>query len=201
MIALSLRLRGFTQPMRTMNRSAPYRLLGLLTLLATLLLSATAPANAQADQAYRLGVGDEISITVFGESDLSMSALITDSGTISYPFLGEIRINGLTLKELESTLDRGLRGDYLVDPKISVSIRKYRQFYINGEVKSPGGYPFQPGLTVRKAVSIGGGFTERASKTKITLIREGDNRGEPRPAELDTPVFPGDIVTVDESFF
>lgn len=72
---------------------------------------------------------------------------------------------------------------------------------MNGQVDKPGGYPFTPGLTVRKAISIAGGFKERASKERINVIHEDDLKGNARRIALDAPVKPGDIITVEESFF
>ncbi|MCA3033625.1 MAG: SLBB domain-containing protein, partial [Rhodocyclaceae bacterium] len=73
--------------------------------------------------------------------------------------------------------------------------------FVNGQVEKPGGYPYVPGLTVRKAISIAGGFKERASKEKINVIREDDVKGNATRIALDAPVQPGDILTVEESFF
>jgi len=154
------------------------------------------------DKNYRLGAGDHVDIAVFGEKDLSLVARIGDNGRISYPFLGEMLVAGLTLDALEKRVRDALAGDYLVDPKVTVSVTEYRPFFINGQVRNPGSYPFQPGMTVRKAVSLAGGLTERASERKITLIPEsqkGAKKG--RGVAMDDSVGPGDIITVEESFF
>jgi len=150
---------------------------------------------------YRLGVGDKLKIQVYGEEDLELESRLTDAGTITYPLLGEIRALGLTIGELAALITDGLKGRYLVDPKVSVNILEYRDFYINGEVQKPGNYPYVPGLTVYKAVSIAGGFTERASRTSITVIADKDPQQIPQDVELNTPVNPGDIINVEESFF
>ena len=150
---------------------------------------------------YKLGAGDKIAIYVFEEPDLSMEYTLSDAGTISYPFLGEIRVLGSTVGELENRITAGLKGPYLVDPKINVTIKEYRQFYIHGEVTKSGGYSFQPGLTLRKAISIAGGLTERASEKKIFIIHDSDPSKEKRQAGMDEPVFPGDTITVEQSFF
>lgn len=151
---------------------------------------------------YQLGAGDVVSIRVFGEDDLSREKIrLTDAGTVPYPALGEIRVLGLTVGDLERRVSDGLRGRYLVNPRVSVVIEEYRPFFINGMVDRPGGYPFQPGLTVRKAASLAGGFKERASMDKIFVIRERDAQQKPSRADLNTPVYPGDIVTVEDSFF
>lgn len=151
---------------------------------------------------YRLSSGDVLTVRVLGEEDLSKEKVrLTDAGTVSLPAIGEVRAFGLTMGELERTVEDALRGRYLVNPKVSVSIDEYRPFYINGMVEKPGGYPYQPGLTVRKAASLAGGFRERASLTKIYIIRERDVTQRSQRADLNALVFPGDIVTVDESFF
>ena len=85
-------------------------------------------------------------------------------------------------------------------PVVTVSMLEYRLFYVNGEVKNPGGYNYVDGLTVQKAVALAGGFTERASKSKIQLERES-NPGESINVGLNVRVNPGDIITVEESFF
>ncbi len=151
---------------------------------------------------YRLSAGDVITIRVLGEDDLSKEKVrLTDAGSVSHPALGEINALGLTTGELERIVTDGLRGRYLVNPKVSVQIEEYRPFYINGMVEKPGGYPYRPGLTVRMAASLAGGFRERASLSGINIIREVDPKQRPQTANLNTLVMPGDIVTVEESFF
>jgi len=151
---------------------------------------------------YRLGSGDVISINVFGEDDLKKEKIrLTDAGTISYPVLGELQVRGKTIGELEKLLVDGLRGRYLVNPRVSVTIDEYRPFFINGQVGSSGKFPYQPGLTVRKAVTIAGGFKERASLSKIFVVRESDPSNKPVKVDLNTPIYPGDMITVEESFF
>jgi len=151
---------------------------------------------------YELAAGDVITIRVFGEDDLSRDKIrLSDAGTIPYPALGEIRALGLTIGELERRITAGLKNGYLVNPRVSVQIEEYRPFYINGMVDKPGGYPYQPGLTVLKASSLAGGFKERASFSKISIIREKAPSATREKATLNTPVYPGDTIFVDESFF
>jgi polysaccharide export outer membrane protein len=170
-----------------------------LFLLAVLFPLAGIAAETLSD--YRLGSGDRIQIQVFDEPDLSMEVRLSDAGTISYPFLGEVRVSGNTVSQLEAQIVGGLKGDYLVDPKVNVAVIEYRPFYINGEVEDPGGYPYQPRLTLRKAIALAGGFTERASKSKINVLSEGAIDGRQRQIGMDVMLNPGDIVTVQQSFF
>jgi protein involved in polysaccharide export with SLBB domain len=164
--------------------------------------SAQTPARDLSLSNYRLGSGDVITVEVLGEEDLKRDHIrLSDAATISYPILGEIRLSGKTVGELERIIREGLRGRYLVNPQVTVTINEYRNFYINGQIKKPGGYPYVPGLTVIKAVSIAGGFNERAAQDKIFIVRENDPAHKRMPVELNVAVYPGDIVTVEESFF
>lgn len=149
---------------------------------------------------YLIGPGDIIKITVYQEDDLSMEVKIGKSGKITYPFLGEINVRNKTTKQIEVILDKGLRGDYLIQPRILVEVETYRNFYVDGQVNQPGGYPYSPGLTVQKAISTAGGFTERADRDKVKVQSEGASQSKP-VTSLSSVIKPGDIVTVGESFF
>jgi len=150
---------------------------------------------------YRLGPGDQIKIQVTGEDDLSLEVSIGESGMISYPFLGDVMVNDLTVSELDSFITKGLKGPYLVDPDVTVSVKTHRKFFVDGKVEKPGGFAFEPGITVRKAISLAGGFDERANKKRIFVIRGGQGNAKPEPISLDDAIYPGDTVTVERSFF
>jgi polysaccharide export outer membrane protein len=159
-------------------------------------------AMAAGNSEYKLASGDVISINVFGEDDLSFKKLrLTDAGTFSYPFIGEVQAKGRTASDIEQLLISKLKGDYLVNPRVSVGVLQYRDFFISGEVLKPGGYPFQPGLTLRRAIALAGGLTERASEKKITIVHDQEPTQAPDKVGLDTALMPGDSVTVPEGFF
>lgn len=161
-----------------------------------------APARIDTLSRYKLSTGDVISIVVFGEDDLKKEKTrLTDAGTISYPILGEIEVRGKTVGDLEKMITEGLRGRYLVNPRVAVTIDEYRPFFISGQVANNGSFPYQPGLTVRKAVSIAGGFKERASLNKIFVVRDGDPTNTSVKVDLNAAINPGDFITVEESFF
>jgi polysaccharide biosynthesis/export protein VpsN len=167
-------------------------------------------ATARAED-YRLGAGDIISIRVYdwrmsnsptpGEEDLKIDRIRLDqTGTINLPF-GEFKAGGRTVKELETALIASLKGRLLRNPRLLINMDEYRPFFVEGQVVRAGAYPYQPGLNVRKAVTIGGGFKERASFEKIFVVREGDKSNRRVRVNLNSPVGPGDTVTVEESFF
>ena len=170
------------------------------TALLLILFSFLPYSYAIDKQGYRIGSGDLLSINIFGEEDLSLQKVrVGTNGTVSFPLLGEIVVKKMTVAELESDLIRRFKDGYLKKPVVTVSVVEYRLFYINGEVKKPGGYNFVDGLTVQKAVALAGGFTERASKSSIILEREFVDKKH--KVGLNDEVNPGDVITVDESFF
>jgi protein involved in polysaccharide export with SLBB domain len=171
----------------------------LLTL--TISISCAAMANVDDDINYRLSTDDEISVTVFNEPDMSIEKMkVATNGTISIPLLGQVNVKGLTVVEVEQKLSTLLVNGYLKKPDVTISISEYRPFYINGEVKQPGSYPYRRDLTIEKAVALAGGFTARASKSSISLLSENDQRVLNKVL-LNAAVKPGDVITVSESFF
>ena len=174
-----------------------------LTLLLTIALPTLALESDQASS-YTLNTGDHVQVTVFEESDLSVSAVLDDTGAISYPLLGELKVRGLTARQLETRVTEGLRGRFLINPRVNVSIVEYRPFFVRGEVSSPGGFPFKPGLTVEKAVSMAGGFTTRASRSEFFIISDNSADGndeERKSVKLNSRIHPGDIIHIEQSFF
>lgn len=170
--------------------------------LLTILMFWFAATCAQAQEAdnYTLGPGDVIVIQVFGEDELKLETQLTDSGTVNYPFLGTIKVTGMTIKQVEQHVYQGLKGDYFVEPNVFVGIVQYRPFYIHGEVKKPGGYPYQPGMTVNQAIALAGGMTERASRDKIFISREGD-KNNTQTGSLASRISAGDTITIEQRFF
>lgn len=173
----------------------------LISIVAVLIASSLSSAAYGFDE-YRIGAGDLLSIKVFGEEDLNLEKVrVASNGSISFPLLGIVNVLGITSGDLENRLTEMLLDGYMKKPRVTVSILEYRMFFVEGEVNEPGGYKYVDGLTVQKGIALAGGFTERASKKKIKLIRE-KNPDEPLElAELNTPVSPGDVISVGESFF
>jgi protein involved in polysaccharide export with SLBB domain len=165
-----------------------------LCLLALLLFACAVQAEE-----YRIAPGDLISITVFGEEDLNLDrARVAANGKVSFPLLGELQAAGFTAKELETHLTNLLLAGYLRKPRVTVSILEYRPVYVNGAVNSPGGYGYREGMTVEKAITLAGGFSEIADRKQITVAKTQSNGIEPSPARLTDLVNPGDVISVGE---
>ena len=184
------------------------QLLVLLCLTGCEMLSGPArprPAptpSVDVPQEYRLGTGDIVSVRVYGgDEDLRLERVRLDAaGTLILPF-GDYKAHGRTTREIEAEITDSIRGRLLRNPRVSVIIDEYRPFFVDGQVGRPGAYPYQPGLTVRKAITVAGGLRERASLKKIFLLRENDRTNSPINVDLNTPVGPGDTIDVEESLF
>ncbi len=174
----------------------------IFKLISFMLLLLSTFANASSnEQTYQLDTGDTISIQVYGEEDLSIqNILITSDGYFDYPYLGRIKAINKTPKQLKYEIETGLKGDYLINPKVMVNINNFRLFYVNGEVRKPGGFEYKPGLTIEKAIALAGGLTDRASRKNINLTKHNSG-ATVEGVSMQRSVEPGDIVFIDQSFF
>jgi protein involved in polysaccharide export with SLBB domain len=159
-------------------------------------------ARAQsAATAYKLGSGDKVRVTVFNEKDLSGDFDVNDQGLLALPLIGQVRVTGLTLSEAQDLITQKYGKDYLVNPRVNVEVLNYRPFFILGEVKSPGSYPFVNGISIVNAVALAGGYTPRANHDRIVVKRASDPAAGEQPVREDSPVLPGDVIRVLERFF
>jgi polysaccharide biosynthesis/export protein len=157
------------------------------------------PANPYAT--YRLDSGDRVRVLLFGQDNLSRTYNIDASGSVSIPLIGSVKARGLTTEELASDIAGELRRNYIKDPKVSVEVEAYRPFFILGEVKRPGGYPYVNAMTVEAAVALAEGYTERAKKRMVRLTRRFNGVNSTVMVPTDYPVRPGDTIYVLERFF
>lgn len=151
--------------------------------------------------AYRLGAADKLRITVFGEEALSGEFLVNGSGQVSMPLIGEIQAAGLTLPQFQERVVTALSDGYLNQPRVSAEVLNYRPFYILGEVKKPGEYPYTAALTVVNAVATAEGFTYRADTRRVYIKRADSNAENAYPLTTAIQVAPGDTIRIGERFF
>lgn len=159
------------------------------------------PAASTEVSRYQLGSGDQIRVTVYGEEDLSGEFELDGNGTIAMPLIGAVVIGSQNLGDAESLIAAQLADGYLVNPRVSIEVLNYRPFYILGEVKDPGSYPYVSGMTVLNAVALASGFTYRASESKIEVTRRVDGVEQKFRIDVTAQVLPGDIIRVPERFF
>ncbi|MBC6982489.1 polysaccharide biosynthesis/export family protein [Caulobacter sp. 17J80-11] len=150
---------------------------------------------------YRLGAADKLRVIVFGEETLSGEFVVSGAGTVSMPLIGEIKAAGLTVPQVQAAIEERLRDGYLKDPKVSTEVLNYRPFYILGEVKKPGEYPYTNALTVMNAAARAEGFTYRADTRRVFIKHANETAEREYPLTSSTPVAPGDTVRVGERYF
>lgn len=160
----------------------------------------TAVASPLAD--YQLSTGDRVRVIVFNQPELTGEYQIDATNMLSLPLVGRVPAGGLKPVELERQLAAKLNDGYLKNASVSVEVIAFRPFYIVGEVKTPGSYPYVWGMSVLNAVALAGGFTYRAKESAFYLLRTApDGRKTKLDAAQETAVLPGDVITVRERFF
>jgi polysaccharide export outer membrane protein len=160
---------------------------------------------------YTLKKGDVISVSVWGEPDLEKEIDIREDGTVSFPLIGSVEAENLTLKELDDKITWLLKRDYLVNPDVTVSIPQ-KQFFITGEVKRPGAYTLTGKIGPLQAVTLAGGLTDFAS-SRVKIIRQEGGKEQIMRVRIDTItddegtiqdeyiIRPNDVIIVPRSFF
>ena len=174
---------------------------GLQMVTANTTARAPVPVAISAGDLYRLGPGDKLRVIVFGEGELSGEFLVDDSGAINLPLIGDVPAIGATIGEFEDRVVARFTDGYLRDPKISVEVLNYRPFFIIGEVRNGGEYPYKSGLTIQDAVAIAGGYSYRANQRTVYIRRAGKNDEQGFDATQRVPIYPGDNVRIPERFF
>jgi polysaccharide export outer membrane protein len=150
---------------------------------------------------YSLKSGDELTITVLDEKELSGKYTINTEGEIVMPLIGKVAAKDLTIKQLEARIKNALQPDFLIDARVSIQVLNFPPYYIMGEVASPKSYPYVSGMTYLNAVAVAGGFTYRAVQDRVYVIRANDPKKEELKLGVDEPVMPGDVIRVDERYF
>lgn len=164
----------------------------------------TGPVSVAAhDDRYKLGAGDKVRITVFGEAAMTGDYAVAPNGEISFPLIGTVAARDHTLDEVAQDIRRRLLDGYLNDPRVAIDLLEYRTFFILGEVNRPGAYPFTAGLTLGQAVATAGGYTYRARKSKVHVRHDGAAQDQLLALKDigGLAIEPGDTITIPERFF
>lgn len=163
--------------------------------------AALPPIATASDTDYRLGSGDKVRVTVYGEPSLSGEFFVTGSGLVSLPLIGEVKAAGLSVGQFQEAVQKALSDGYLKEPRVNAEVLGFRPFYILGEVSKPGTYPYTSGLTVMNAVATAGGYTYRADKKQVYIKRDGATTEVKSPLSPSITVAPGDTIRIGERFF
>lgn len=185
-------------------RRAPALLVLTLCVLLTAcgggLPSEMAPAKASLPgEGYLLEPGNRVRVIVYNEPALSGDFTVDASGNIAVPLAGGIPSSGVTAKVLAKRIEDALiRGGFLKEPQVSVEIQTFRPYYVLGEVRQPGEFPYTTGVTVLGAIARAGGYDYRAREGEVLLVREVDGQPKEFRANERTQLQPGDIVKVQQ---
>ena len=158
-------------------------------------------AKSFEDRPYTLDAGDKLRVVVFGQDALSNNYTVGAEGTVTLPLIGAVPARGLTTAQLSGAIAERLRQGYIREPSVAVEVESYRPFFVLGEVSYPGQYPYVPNMTVEAAIAVAGGFTPRADKDRVVVKRNAQGATARYAMPLQSPVRPGDTVTVAERWF
>ncbi len=151
---------------------------------------------------YLLEAGNMVRITVFNQENLSGDVTVDPVGNVSLPLIGNIRAGGITATELARRIQQALiNNNLLQSPNVSVEVQTFRPFYVLGEVRQPGEFPYTIGMTVLSAVARAGGYDYRALENDVILVRAIAGKQQEFRADELTPILPGDIIRVRERRF
>lgn len=151
--------------------------------------SPQAPTDAvAAAKDYRLGAGDVIRINVFQNPDLSLETRVSESGVISFPLLGPVKIGGMAASQAEKVIADGLRnGNFVKQPQVSVLVVQVRgnQVSVLGQVNRPGRFPIEVAdVHLTDMLANAGGISALGADV-VTVV--GTRNGQPFRAEIDLP--------------
>ena len=149
---------------------------------------------------YALRTNDQLHVQVYNEPTITGDYVVDSTGYLSIPIAGRVKAAGLTVEQLEHRVTAKLNGGILKDARVNIQVTSYAPFYILGEVKKPGEFPYKPGLTVGDAVALAGGYTYRADESRAYVRPSGDVTETVRSLDADPPVSPGDNIRIPERF-
>jgi protein involved in polysaccharide export with SLBB domain len=150
----------------------------------------TTPVSVPSNEPYRLGVGDEVSVSVLAEPDLSGVVKVRPDGALTTPGAGTIHALGRTPEEVGQEIEEKL-GQFLRHPHVDLVVTNFgeQRIFVMGEVLLPGDKPFYKGISALQAVAQCGGFNDRGSKASVLVLRRtGANDVEVRKLDLKTPL-------------
>lgn len=150
---------------------------------------------------YVLDTGDRLRIFIYGQPNLSRLYTVDQAGKISVPLIGQVVARGKTTSQLEHAIANRLGAEFVKDPVVTVDIHQNRPFFILGEVRNAGQFPFVSGMTIETAVAIAGGYSERASQRSFRVSRRVNGYVEEIEATSGFSLQPGDTIYVFERYF
>lgn len=173
--------------------------------------------TAQAISTYKIGVDDQLQVTVWQNPDLSVSVPVRPDGKITVPLIGDVEAGGQTPEQVAATIKEKLTA-FVRDPQVAVILTQLRsheylsRVRVTGAVRTPISVPYRQGMTVLDAVLAAGGTNEFAAADRTELYRKEGDATHAYAVHLDRilkdgelttnyPVQPGDVITIPERTF
>jgi polysaccharide export outer membrane protein len=156
--------------------------------LAILMSIIVLPVANAAEEDYVLGPGDAVHVTVYGHTDLTTDARISGSGTIAFPLIGEVELNGLTGRQAEAKIAKLLReGGFVRSPQVGLTVQEVQsqQVAVLGQVNKPGKYPIDRGQTVLDMIAMAGGVTADGDDSVVLVKSSKDSKDGPKEQVVD----------------
>lgn len=187
----------------------------LFSLTIATISYAQEPKQETDSGSYTVGIGDILEISVLQPEKLLTAVTVAPDGTITFPYVGNVRVKGLTLGDIQNNIQNELADGYMKYPVVLVSLResRSRRFFVYGEVIRPGAYPISENTTVLKAISVAGGFTKFGSSSRVKILRMKEEGTGYEPIKVnikailngdskaDIVVQPEDIIVISEGIF
>jgi polysaccharide export outer membrane protein len=154
----------------------------LIGVLAFLVVFASSPQAGRSGEGYTIGPGDVLLIRVWGDEDLTRSAVVSPEGSFQFPLIGKVNAAGRSVDELRMTITKRLADGYLIDPQVEVVIKEYKsqKVYVLGEVVRPGTYALDSRASLIEIISEAGGLGKDAGDAaEIVRGRKGWTKDKP----------------------
>jgi protein involved in polysaccharide export with SLBB domain len=159
------------------------------------------PIAAPATASY-FQLGDRVTVTVYGEPNLSGVYDVNPRGNLDLPLIGSVRAVGRTPTEIERTIEgRYKGGKFLEEPHVTLAVVDYRPVYVFGEVGRPGSFPYRTGLNALTIVTEAGGLTYRGSRSSVLIQHAHEPAWTEYPLLSSVTILPGDLVRVPERYY
>ena len=168
--------------------------------------------SAQGTLDYVIGPQNVIQIKIFGDASANQIYRVDELGTIKHALIGQVKLGGLSVSDAEKLMESKLKGDYFVDPRVTIFVLEHSRFSVMGEVKRPGTFEILGKVSVIEAISMAGGFTPVANQHGVKIVRKQE--GREASIDVDTTritqmgdtsanvyIQSDDVVVVSKSFF
>lgn len=170
-------------PMIGRRRSFVFFIVSCVLLLVTLTQCAGRPHSRielpPPVESTTLGAGDVFVLTIVGEEKLPKEFRVAPDGTVDFPYIHRLRVEGLEPQEVAELVRKKLiEEDILTNPSVSVDVKEYnsKRVTVLGQVQKPGSFPLTPGFTLVQAISMAGGFNSIANRDRVNLTRKTNGK-------------------------